>query len=731
MSRTIPTNISSGLGAGEHPVLLIDVHCASTTHYRWSTLATADFDSWAGNAYAGKIVKSSPMRIMADIIKGAGCGQLGSFTFSVQNPGYSGSTSLYDYMIDQTDYPHGAVVTVYLITTHGTAQDEEDGLIVFTGKVQKVSQTLAEMKFVCKDDLAEHHLDLPQTQINEDNYPNAFDHPAKNIKGNVFVPISFGEAGEGYFLALMTDSRNASDRELRIDTETCGGGGDIYVLDVLGPRDTGYNWGADEKANTVTAWGYTKDQTLVKICIDVYVDGSDWTDNFGSDEEETIDGNLATHAAHYVRDYGGYPDAGEIFWYEFAEDATMFELVSAVMHLKLETSRAIDYDYEWCRVKNQGITLADQLIDDGGFSLSEAVDVPLLWDGKPWPLEYLGVDKSVPYGNSFYLQVGTIHTGSGITFKCYELKDIQFTIRYAFAEVSFLMDGDGREFGSTWNGRKTAANTITSLAEAVEAVVRHELSVGDTGIDDATFDAANTALNSWTGKAYNDSTFRVFGQQQKKLNSKNLIKQLCKESGLTHGIDYDGTHALHMITNEGTADYTIEEADIKKGSFKTWSSGSNEIYNDFIINFDKCQATGRYQKSIVMNKAAGYSGGDAYKYLQDRCFASYSRYGFVRQKIVNCDWIASEGTAWKLMDWLCYYYCFIRTFCSFDATLLGLLKAEVMDVASVKHKLTDMTSGVNFIIYECQLAVSKNKLTTTHKGMFIESMGDRDDGDPE
>jgi len=723
MSRTIPSNITTGLANGDEPVLLVDLLTKSGTHYRWSTLPTSDFTSWAGNTYISKVVKSSPMKIVNDITKEAGCGRLGSFTFEVQNANYNSTTSLWDYMKSEEDYPSGAIVTAYLITNTGTGLDEDDALEVFKGAVTKPTQNLKTVKFMCADISDDAHLPIPQTGITEENYPNAYDHPAKNID-NAFVPISLGAAGDGYFLAFMTDSRPGTDRLFRIDTDRCLGGGSVYLYDRNGFRELDHTWGSNEATGDIDSDALSETFLITITPTDVTVDGTLWTENSGSDEEETIDGSESTYCQETV-DWITLDEAF-IYWTGFDEDESWFKLVKSFLKAKIILAYNKHYGQQLEFLDADGEPISIDLIADGETDLTSSEEVLLTLGGGETGSPI--TPESLFQKLTFRAEMPGI--GISLVVKFYELVELSFLYEIFYGETDFLCDAGGREFYTTWNSRKTATNGIVSFAEAVEGILRHELGLATADIDDATFDAANTALNSWTGKAYNDSTFKVFGQQQAQENSRDVIKKLCEESGLTYGADYAGSHTLHMIENESTADYTITESEIKKGSFKTWASGTREIYNDFVLNFDKNQLTGAYQQTITISKDSGIASGSNRWYLQKRCTDSFDRYGIIRQKTINCDWITSEGTAWKVIDWYCYFYCFIREFCSFDATLLGLLKAETMDIVNIKHTLTELTTGIKHIIYEVSNSVTKKKLTTSLKGMYIETMGTRYDGPP-
>jgi len=683
---------------------------------------------------------------MSDIINGPGKSQISSFDFAVMNPEYSGSTSLWDYIRANEYYLEGAAVEVILIYNHGSGLDKDDGLVMFNGFVSDCSpDSLKRVRVKCKDESENVHIDIPQTQINEENYPDWNDsgHGNEDVLGRP-VPISLGVGAD--FLAYLVDT-SGDELDVLIDTKKCADGGALGAWDNVAGKWrvalSSYSFNADENEATVIGLDnmayvmffedYTPDS------LDSGLDLDDDTDWLG--ESNANDGNLATRANCNINSTNAWP------WIDFifaCNEISQLSCETLFAFVKASSDQAGDTNGYWmgCGPHNlygsSGYWMNSQRTQQQSMGqCMEQLDDPPEFTH----LTELELGSTMQQFINTYEQ--TIHFGgrcddTSALLSFNEIYKLRWKLKAYTGDQPFgFYEADGRAFGSTWNSRKTAADAIASFPEAVEGILRHELDlVGGEGsptlIDEASFDAANTALNAWTGKDYNDSVFKISGQQLDQKRSDNVIQKLCEESGLAYMIGPDGKHYLHMIETETTEDYTIAEADILEGSFKyDKSSAWSQIFNSFVINFDKNKVTGAYRQTISIHKDSGIASGGDHRYLEDRCQASFDRYGIERKKTINCDWISSEGTAWKFLDWLCYFYCFKRRLCSFRAKSHGLLKIENMDIALIKHQLTDLTSGEKFLIIETKTATSSKGIYTEHKGMFIESMGDRDDGDPE
>lgn len=738
--RTLSTAITTGYTNGSTPVLLIKVHTENGdgTAYYFSTLDDSNFTTWAGENYLPMVMRSSPTRHMSSVTREPGKSQLSEFNFVLQNPEYSGSTSLWDYLDSQEDYLTGAEVTVWLIYNEGSSLDEDDGEPIFKGICRKANQSLSEVSVYCQDISRTVHIDVPQTQINETDYPDWNDsgYGREDNLGKYF-PICFGEGdfichlydtsgGYGYFQRDTWEQRTLGTLEVYDP-----GGGFRSCTDRM--QSAGDKNGVMVGSADLNALLHFEYLIMPDSIESETTNGNstDWTN-----EANAVDDDEATYANSAITAALTYPHI------TFTFDDLPFSKLSGTTGLivRAKAESTVYDDDNWYFFSPGSVMQSEH----AGHLNAQPYMGKQYWgaDLHNNPPEYDGTedllfhslsmdslrdnyDSKISFWGSYFATIAQI--------KFYEFLGLVWNLFTPMNEEDFCFTGaSGRIYDDTWNSRKTATAMIATFPDAIEAILRQECGLVTADIDTASFDAALTTLNAWSGKAYNDSTFEVSGQQLDRINSEDLITNLCKESGLHYSITSAGLHKLNMISTDRTADYTITEADIGKDDFDPVElSDHEELFNDFVINFDKHPVTGVYRQTITINRSSGIDSSDEHHYLQERCLLSWQRYGVNRQKTINCNWIASVGTAWKLMDWCCYFYCFVRKYVKFRAKSHGLLKVENMDVALIKHMLTDLSSGENFLMYESKTVNSKKKAYTEHKGMYIETMGDRDDGDPE
>ena len=156
------------------------------------------------------------------------------------------------------------------------------------------------------------------------------------------------------------------------------------------------------------------------------------------------------------------------------------------------------------------------------------------------------------------------------------------------SEIDYIYySGKGRKYHSDIASR-TSYNTTDFYENPVyiiEDIIRQELSLGDSEIDETLFDASSGHL----GDIFNDSVgdIKFAFSQNKFINSKDLINRISKQILSWVFISGDGKFKIRTLRRTGdysSADRTIDFEDIFFNSVSKTSL--NGVRNDIVINYN-------------------------------------------------------------------------------------------------------------------------------------------------
>jgi hypothetical protein len=156
------------------------------------------------------------------------------------------------------------------------------------------------------------------------------------------------------------------------------------------------------------------------------------------------------------------------------------------------------------------------------------------------------------------------------------------------SEIDYIYySGKGRKYHSDIASR-TSYNTTDFYENPVyiiEDIIRQELSLGDSEIDETLFDASSGHL----GDIFNDSLsdIKFAFSQNKFINSKDLINRISKQILSWVFISGDGKFKIRTLRRTGdysSADRTIDFEDIFFNSVSKTSL--NGVRNDIVINYN-------------------------------------------------------------------------------------------------------------------------------------------------
>jgi hypothetical protein len=275
----------------------------------------------------------------------------------------------------------------------------------------------------------------------------------------------------------------------------------------------------------------------------------------------------------------------------------------------------------------------------------------------------------------------------------------------------FFFNTKGRLFLSTWYGRKTINNLIEGPAEIIEEILRTDLGVANVAdLDMSKFDYITATERSGWKMAF---------QVTKEINSLELFKNICEETGMIYYKTPEGKHSLRVIDPSvatskviTTSDILTEDDDGNGSTFKVSFSPIENVYNEYFVHYDKDPATGdyhglKYVKNPNLTFDVSYtnlsSQGDAYHAL---CAASYVKYGQVMPKHFYLDYIHDESTAEKYLKKMCVY-CYLQRAEPEFKSQLQLIALELGDEVQMGTELLDG----NYFIYSIEEDLTKDIMT--------------------
>jgi hypothetical protein len=277
---------------------------------------------------------------------------------------------------------------------------------------------------------------------------------------------------------------------------------------------------------------------------------------------------------------------------------------------------------------------------------------------------------------------------------------IYFTIEAeGFRPASQLF---GRTFGTTWNSRKTAANMVESAPEVIESILREELDAVDANINEAQFDAADTAR-----------PYAAAGQLHEVENSMDVVKDICDEFGLLYYIDILGKHSLlNLDWRPVTKHLFLRDWYKPFDNVKISYTPRSEIVNDIILHYDRNQYTGDYRKVAFCNKDS-CSGSIGAGYVA-KCAESYAELGNKVQALeLECDWIKTAATAEAMVQWTIDWLYKQRLIISGDLFLdnMDLALGDIADVDLEPLLPQSFTSTARFMAMSVNISRTNSRLS--------------------
>lgn len=162
------------------------------------------------------------------------------------------------------------------------------------------------------------------------------------------------------------------------------------------------------------------------------------------------------------------------------------------------------------------------------------------------------------------------------------------------SEIEYIYcSGKGRKYGS-WisDGGRSVGYATTDFIEnpifIIEDIMRTELSLTDTEINESSFNTSGNSTNGHLGDIYNDSVgdIKFAFSQPRFINSKDLIDRLSKQSMSWVYISGNGKFSIKTLRQTGdysSADKTIDFNDVRLKSISKTPLGG--VRNDIVINY--------------------------------------------------------------------------------------------------------------------------------------------------
>ncbi|HHE47020.1 MAG TPA: hypothetical protein ENL08_04895 [Bacteroidetes bacterium] len=206
----------------------------------------------------------------------------------------------------------------------------------------------------------------------------------------------------------------------------------------------------------------------------------------------------------------------------------------------------------------------------------------------------------------------------------------------------------GRVYGSTWNSRKTASATVLNPVDTIEAILRQELGLGTSEIDESGFDTASSFIT-----IYNCS-----GQLLEEKDSREVINEICRNFGIRQFKRYDGKESVkYLDTTVTTADVDFDDSNIILESFECWREDMRHVYNEYFVYYNRNQETGEYA-DVAYVTASSHNFSAAYTTEGNDCVSdcstSQTKYGEVNRFSLEANWIRTEEAAITLIHRLCH-----------------------------------------------------------------------------
>lgn len=280
----------------------------------------------------------------------------------------------------------------------------------------------------------------------------------------------------------------------------------------------------------------------------------------------------------------------------------------------------------------------------------------------------------------------------------------------------------------------------------IEDLLRDELGISEGNINTNDFDSI--VLHACIAPP---GTMSLAGSITETRNSKDIIREICKEFRLIEYVDYQGKHTVKVIREEtyvsnldflrGTTQAEILEiikADHDGSSlnvgYRIDRGELRDVYNEFILKYKKHPATGDYAGMYYMKEPGG---GDSflpdYSNIPDTNVSQFSlpvaglwelcrdiyRFNgkYVNRLEIEADWIQDDNTAAHLIRWLIAFHAFRPQIVNI-LTHLETLDIEIGDIRDVSHpELNADKEGVSFMCIDWSQNSNNNTVATRWQEM--------------
>lgn len=492
--------------------------------------------------------------------------------------------------------------------------------------------------FKLLDNTSSYHKQLPTSTVDSTTYPNA---PEKNI--NKPIPMAYGNFHNrtdigtiptspkfdyfftyGKFPAIITNAMNETDGFVYAngDSETLHTVTDdnIYLY------NDGHYGACDDRNASVNNPQLKYNGTDWFVYIPMFSEQDNMVDsNFNSSYELNAPSAGSASAkisipevpilgtitkVDIILDYGVYDFTSML-------DYTIFG-VTAYTGMTPKTTVTIQTGGDWDFDQSGVIRIQD---DSGGGGTTLVVkEMGVRVSFKPNKLFETTITETYEFFPNAGIEVSQDEEGDAFSVAQVRTRTKTFNTPSITDYIYFA--GKGRKYGS-WisDGGRSVGYTTTDFIEnpifIIEDILRTELSLTDTEIDESSFDISGNKTNGYIGDIYNDAVrdIKFAFSQIKFIDSKELIKRLCKQAFSWVYLSGDGKFKIKTLRQPDDysgSDKTIDYNKINLSSISRTALGA--VRNEIAINYNKDygqdQFLGHY--STTVDATSSGTGVDGY-----------------------------------------------------------------------------------------------------------------------
>jgi hypothetical protein len=206
----------------------------------------------------------------------------------------------------------------------------------------------------------------------------------------------------------------------------------------------------------------------------------------------------------------------------------------------------------------------------------------------------------------------------------------------------------GRQFQTTWNGRKTANGSILYAFDAIESILRHECGALDADINMTSFDNMRQ-INQ--GGLWQGINWMIASQIHEPIDALDVIERICYLFGFLYYTDNEGKHALVGLQfNSPVRTLTIDDFKEPQKNLRITMTKPENIVSDITMRsgknfFEDDEFKGTYHAN---GTSANYS---LETYFKNKLAAAKAELGGIDQCLaIDNEWI-SQSRYWLAMRW--------------------------------------------------------------------------------